>query len=119
MLASAAVSLAPQPYADPPPSAAVGRSRSPQPLSPLPAPSATAGVGINFRVGRQGTLCVDSFVPGGPEERKGTLAPGDTLVSVDGKDVSTLPIDKIQRLVAGPEGEAVFLGFSRPGEKLD
>jgi hypothetical protein len=61
---------------------------------------------------------VDSFVRGGPADLhllKGLekIIPGDILVEIDGAMCCAEPIEKVSRLILGPSGSWVQLGFER------
>jgi carboxyl-terminal processing protease len=72
------------------------------------------GIGAGMTV-RDRRPTVMYTVPGSPARAAG-LQPGDVLLQVNGKDVSTLPLERIVRLVRGPAGTTVRLRVLRPGE---
>ena len=89
-------------------------------------PTRIVGVGINFAVFNDFDhwaqcwikgLCIHSCTPGGPAERCGQLSVGDELVIVDGHDCRQFPAEVIKRLISGPEGSEVELGFTRPSKR--
>jgi hypothetical protein len=104
-----------------------------------------AGTGIIFAVDDDETLVVDALLPGGPAARKtnpevspllkptpslfraphsptspkcgsAQILPGDRLLSVDLFRVDRLNHHQIVRMVRGPAGTRVKLGFGRPSE---
>ena len=89
-------------------------------------PTRIVGVGINFAVFNDFDhwaqcwikgLCIHSCTPGGPAERCRQLSVGDELVIVDGHDCRQFPTEVIKRLISGPEGSEVELGFTRPSKR--
>ncbi len=67
-----------------------------------------------------GTVKVESIVPGGPAGRDGRLRKGDQIVGVGGEDmvedVSSLRIDKIVKKIRGKRGTLVTLDILRDGD---
>jgi len=70
------------------------------------------GVGIEVEV-RGGQLVVLAPIEGAPAERAG-LRPGDVIVSVDGRDPSMDPMDKLLKRLRGAPGTHVNVGVRRP-----
>ncbi len=62
-----------------------------------------------------GGLELVSIMPNSPAEQAGLL-PGDTIVRVEGEDVTSLSQNEIVARVRGPAGTPVRLGILRPGE---
>lgn len=73
------------------------------------------GVGIQFNV-LEDTLIVIQTVRKGPSEKAGIL-PGDRIVSVDGKTIAGVKMDRedMMKLLRGPKGTKPRLGVVRPG----
>jgi carboxyl-terminal processing protease len=75
------------------------------------------GVGIEVEV-RGGSLVVLAPIEGGPAERAGLRA-GDVIASVDGRDPSAEPIDKLLKRLRGAPGTHVNVGVRRaPSETV-
>ena len=75
--------------------------------------------GIGARVGRTDDISVISNVfIGGPAEAAGLLA-GDGIVSVDGVDVTGMPVDELVEIVKGESGTQVVLEIRRPWDDPD
>ncbi|MYD36708.1 MAG: S41 family peptidase [Dehalococcoidia bacterium] len=75
--------------------------------------------GIGARVGRTDDINVISNVfIGGPAEAAGLLA-GDGIVSVDGEDVTGMPVDELVEIVKGESGTEVVLEIRRPWDDPD
>jgi carboxyl-terminal processing protease len=72
------------------------------------------GIGASMTV-RDRRPTIMQTMPDSPARNAG-LQPGDVLLQVDGKDVGSLPLERIVRLVRGPAGTAVDLHVLRPGE---
>jgi carboxyl-terminal processing protease len=70
------------------------------------------GAEVNLRGGRP---VVIAPIEDSPAERAGLLA-GDTIVMVDGDDVSTLTLTELVNRVRGPRGSVVKLTVIHPGE---
>jgi len=67
----------------------------------------SAGVGVQLQVDpRSGQVTVLNTVPNGPAE-KGGILPGDTIVEVDGMDVTTAPAEVVAAKCRGPVGTNV------------
>jgi carboxyl-terminal processing protease len=71
------------------------------------------GIGIEVET-RHEQLVVLSPIEGSPAERAG-IRSGDVIVSVDGRDASTEPLDKLVKHLRGPPGGHVKLGVHRHG----
>ena len=75
--------------------------------------------GIGARVGRTDDISVISNVfIGGPAEAAGLQA-GDGIVSVDGVDVTGMPVDELVEIVKGESGTEVVLEIRRPWDDPD
>ena len=75
--------------------------------------------GIGARVGRTDDINVISNVfIGGPAEAAGLQA-GDGIVSVDGVDVTGMPVDELVEIVKGEDGTEVVLEVRRPWDDPD
>ncbi len=75
--------------------------------------------GIGARVGRTDDINVISNVfLGGPAEAAGLQA-GDGIVSVDGVDVTGMPVDELVEIVKGESGTEVVLEIRRPWDDPD
>lgn len=72
------------------------------------------GVGI-VSARDEGRLYVQDVVPNGPAAKAGIL-PGDAIASVDGQDVRTATLDKLNRLISGKEGTTVRIVVVRGGK---
>ncbi|KAJ1494568.1 hypothetical protein T484DRAFT_1765372 [Baffinella frigidus] len=70
------------------------------------------GAGINFRVGKDGSLIVASCAPGGASQRAGVQA-GDVLQSIDEEDVIGLTVEQIYPKILGPQGSNLTVKFQR------
>src|SRR5579883_1921260 len=71
------------------------------------------GVGIEVET-RNEQLIVLSPIEGSPAERAGVRR-GDVIVSVDGRDATSQPLDRLVRRLRGAPGGHVKLGVRRPG----
>ncbi len=75
--------------------------------------------GIGARVGRTDDISVISNVfIGGPAEAAGLQA-GDGIASVDGVDVTGMPVDELVEIVKGESGTEVVLEIRRPWDDPD
>jgi len=73
------------------------------------------GIGATVRLDETaGGLELVSIMPGSPAEIAGLL-PGDTIIEVDGEDVTGMGQNEIIALVRGPAGTVVQLRVRRPG----
>jgi carboxyl-terminal processing protease len=73
-----------------------------------------SGVGLMLEDSPDGPVVV-SVLPDTPAERAG-IEVGERIVSVDGRDVSDLPLEAIVNLVTGEPGTAVTVGFEEGPE---
>src|SRR5580704_4744196 len=71
------------------------------------------GIGIEVE-NRSDQLVVLSPIEGSPAERAGVKA-GDLIVSVDGRDPSAEPLDKLVKRLRGAPGSHVKMGVRRTG----
>ncbi|HEY4016815.1 MAG TPA: S41 family peptidase [Polyangiaceae bacterium] len=71
------------------------------------------GIGIEVET-RNDQLIVLSPIEGSPAERAGIVS-GDVIISVDGKDASSQPLDKLVKHLRGVPGGHVKLGIRRQG----
>ncbi|MDP9149806.1 MAG: S41 family peptidase [Myxococcota bacterium] len=71
------------------------------------------GIGVEVET-RNGQLIVLSPIEGSPAERAGVRS-GDVIVSVDGKDPTAEPLDKLVRHLRGAPGARVKIGVRRQG----
>jgi hypothetical protein len=87
-------------------------------LPPISGRPRVAGVGIDFVIDSADRLVIESLTPGGPAERKRTLAQGDVLISIDAFELvgQRLSFDDVLDMLRGEEGSDVILGFERPGK---
>jgi carboxyl-terminal processing protease len=70
------------------------------------------GIGVEVDV-RGGLLVVMAPIEGSPAERAGLRA-GDVVVSVEGRDPTIEPLDKLVRRLRGAPGTHVIIGVRRP-----
>ncbi|RSS60696.1 S41 family peptidase, partial [Streptomyces sp. WAC06614] len=74
------------------------------------------GVGLWLRGGRDGRVEIDRVQPDGPADRAG-IAPGDRLLTLDGRDVTGLAPSDVVALLRGGAGTPVVLRLAR-GEEV-
>jgi carboxyl-terminal processing protease len=72
------------------------------------------GIGAEIAI-RNGQPIIVAPLPGSPAQKAGIRA-GDTILKVDGKDVTTLTVDQIVNLVRGPAGTSVTLTVVHKGD---
>jgi regulator of sigma E protease len=88
-----------------------------------------AGPGVNlifaigllaavFALGVPMANTVESVNPGSPASAAG-LQPGDTIVAIDGKDVTPVLTDRVPARVASSEGEPIQLTVERDGRRVE
>jgi len=72
--------------------------------------------GVGMQVGyKDSKITIIAPLPDSPAEKAGLL-PGDTLISVDGKDVGTLNLDEVIDKIRGKQGTSVTLVIQRGTE---
>ena len=76
------------------------------------------GVGIIFRSDSSGALYVRQLQHGGPAQKSGQVHVGDCIVEVNGIDVFRKPISSFTKLMLGPPGTTLQLGFKRASSQL-
>ena len=75
------------------------------------------GVGIVVGV-KDSKLVVIAPVKGSPADKAGVLA-GDKIVSIDGKETTTISADEAVKLIRGAKGTKVAMGLNRNGQNID
>ena len=70
------------------------------------------GIGAYVEM-KDGHVVIVAPMDGSPAQRAG-LQPGDTILKVDGEDVSGLPIDQVIQRIMGPAGTSVTLTVLTP-----
>ena len=83
----------------------------------LQSASANAAASPCSTIGNGCELAIDAPIPGSPAEAAG-IQPGDVIVSVDGKPLDGLTLDKATALIKGPKGTPVTLGILRNGSTI-
>ena len=76
------------------------------------------GVGIIFRSDSSGALFVRQLQHGSPAQQSGQVHIGDCIVEVNGVDVFRKPISSFTKLMLGPPGTIVQLGFKRASSQM-
>lgn len=72
------------------------------------------GIGAEIST-RDGAPTIVAPIPGSPAQKAG-IRPGDQILKVDGKDVSSMTLDQIVNLVRGPAGTNVTLTVMHEGD---
>jgi len=73
--------------------------------------------GIGAYVDTDGDLLsIVSPIEGSPAELAGLL-PGDTVIAIDGEDMTGIPPEEVRLKILGPEGTKVTLTVTREGER--
>ena len=78
-----------------------------------PAAEAEGGIGVVFKVRRDGVMYVKDMAQEGSAWRSSLVQVGDVLTKIDGKSVLGKPLDKVVRRVLGPSGSAAEFQFQR------
>lgn len=101
--------------------AALGDNGHTRFLTPEEATQQTSDIqgqfqGIGAELGtKDGYPMIVAPLDGSPAQNAGIQA-GDLLVAVDGEQVAGIPLDRVVRMVRGPEGTQVTLTILHPGE---
>jgi C-terminal processing protease CtpA/Prc len=61
-------------------------------------------------------LSVEALTPGAPAISSGKIFPGDTLIAVDGKKITSL--QEATKLILGEPGSAIKMHFDRHGRRF-
>jgi C-terminal processing protease CtpA/Prc len=80
-----------------------------------PYPFSTSGIRPHPQVGADGLLGIDDIYPGSPAAEAG-LSTDDRLVAIEGREVATMPVDRIQELLEGQPGDFLALEVARDGK---
>ncbi len=75
-----------------------------------------AGIGAELSVKEGGIMTVVAPLPETPAEKAGILS-GDKIFSVDGKEVTGMPLEKVVRMIRGTAGTTVTLVIVRGDEE--
>lgn len=75
------------------------------------------GIGCYVFINDNGVAEISGTVEGSPAEEVG-IQEGDLIVEVNGEEVIGYSLDKIVKLIKGPEGTTVEVTFSRNGELI-
>jgi carboxyl-terminal processing protease len=78
----------------------------------------SVAVGLGLSLSRPAPHFVVRLAPGGPAERAGVML-GDTVITVDGKDVTSASPQDMSRSLLGNEGTTATLGLLRAGQNTD
>jgi len=73
------------------------------------------GIGAEIAIKDGGIITIVAPMPGTPSEKVGLLA-GDKIFSVDGKEVTGMPLEKVVRMIRGEKGTTVTLMIVRGDE---
>jgi carboxyl-terminal processing protease len=72
------------------------------------------GIGVEVQM-KNGVVVVVAPIDGTPAQRAG-LRPGDIIAKVNGRDVTSLPLDQVVALILGPTGTSVTLTIMNPDD---
>jgi carboxyl-terminal processing protease len=72
------------------------------------------GIGVEVQM-KNGAIVVVAPFDGSPAQRAG-LRPGDIIAKVNGRDVTSLPLDQVVALILGPAGTSVTLTIMNPDD---
>jgi carboxyl-terminal processing protease len=72
------------------------------------------GIGVEVQM-KNGAVVVVAPLDGTPAQRAG-LRPGDIIAKVNGRDVTSLPLDQVVALILGPTGTSVTLTIMNPDD---
>jgi carboxyl-terminal processing protease len=70
------------------------------------------GIGVEVQM-KNGAIVVVAPIDGTPAQRAG-LRPGDIITKVNGRDVTSLPLDQVVGMILGPTGTSVTLTIMNP-----
>jgi carboxyl-terminal processing protease len=73
------------------------------------------GVGIQVETTDEDRIVVVAPIDDSPAQEAG-VRPGDLLLSVDGRDITSMTVDTVLPMIRGEEGTQVTLAFEREGE---
>ncbi len=72
------------------------------------------GIGVEVQM-KNGAVVVVAPIDGTPAQKAG-LRPGDIIAKVNGRDVTSLPLDQVVALILGPTGTSVTLTIMNPDD---
>lgn len=70
------------------------------------------GIGVVLREGIDG-ITIQDLIPGGPADKSGKIAKGDTIVEVDGESIEGFSFHRVLETMKGKEGTTTVLGIIR------
>jgi hypothetical protein len=79
----------------------------------------TVGVGLVLEEASDGRIVIETVVPGGPADSTGQVRPGDTLLAIDGREVSGVGVGELGSRIVGPEGSSTVLQIGSGGRIFD
>jgi carboxyl-terminal processing protease len=82
-------------------------------INQLSGDSTSVGLGVRLRT--RAPWVATELAPDGPAERAG-MRPGDAIVAVEGRDVTSVTRADLLRALSGPRDSTVRLTVERPGE---
>lgn len=71
------------------------------------------GVGIVMEQAADGSIVIKQLMEGGPAAKSGLVKPDDKIITIDGHQVSNLPLDQVMELIRGKAGTSVDLVVQR------
>lgn len=75
------------------------------------------GVGIVMEQTPDGSVVIKQLMDGGPAAKSGLIKIGDQIISIDGKALANIPLNKVMEMIRGKNGTSLDLQVKRKIEE--
>ena len=71
------------------------------------------GIGVVLQQSPDGTVTISKLMEGGPAAKSGQILVNDQILSIDGKSLNNISLDKVMELIRGQNGSQIVLNIQR------